>query len=394
MRDVRAWTRGSGLSSISTIVAEERTQRQVPGPAITRTDALPHMVQLDAVRAFAALGVMAAHFLSYRIAQEGARGVTLFFVLSGFLITVILLKCRQYVERDGQPRLLTLRQFYVRRFLRIFPLYYFVLIVLWLVHDRGARDGMAWHLSYLTNFLIVHNGGQFPDWSVSHFWSLAVEEQFYLVWPWLILFLPRRAIPWAVGAVVCIGPAFRLLGGMLRISGFVLYPMPFFWLDGLGLGALLAIASDPSFKLRWVLPIVRRAALPAGIVGVATALYLTRIGRFPSVENTIYYLGYSLASAWLVAAAAAGFKGAIGRVMTFKPLLWVGAVSYGIYVYHIIVVTYWKKLHVPPAAQVPRALAAVAATFVIAALSFYLYEHPINSLKRYFDYRLKRHASR
>lgn len=365
----------------------------MPEVRASRAEALPHMPELDAVRAFAALGVIASHYLPYRIALEGGRGVTLFFVLSGFLITGILLQCRRYVEQEGQPRLLTLRQFYIRRFLRIFPLYYFVLAALWLIHDPGVRGGAPWHLSYLTNFLIVRRGGIFPDWSVAHFWSLAVEEQFYLVWPWLVLFVPRRALVWVVCALVCVAPMFRLVGGLLRISPYILYPLPFFWLDALGLGALLAIASDPSFELLWILKVVWIAALPVGVVAIAGGIWLAQIHRFPTIENTIYYSGYAVAGAWLVAWAARGFKGIAGRVMTFRPLLWIGVVSYGIYVYHIIVVTYWDKLYAGHWGAVGRALASAAITFAVAALSFYLYEHPINQLKRYFHYRARRAGS-
>jgi peptidoglycan/LPS O-acetylase OafA/YrhL len=150
------------------------------------------MVHLDALRAFAILSVMACHLLSYRVAREGARGVSLFFVLSGFLITGILLNCKRYVERDGQPRLYTLRQFYVRRFLRIFPLYYLVVIVLWLLHDTGARMSIYWLLAYAGNVqhAVLYHQHNWPRLSIAHFWTLAVEEQFYLVWPWVIRLSP------------------------------------------------------------------------------------------------------------------------------------------------------------------------------------------------------------
>src|SRR5262249_40880734 len=150
-----------------------------------------YMPQLDGLRAVAVLAVVAHHTLPGPLVDAlnpGAAGVRLFFVLSGFLITGILLGCRESMAQQGAGQ--ALASFYARRFLRIFPLYYFALAVVLLAGVQEARDGAAWHLAYLSNVYGVRQG-----WlgSLAHFWSLAVEEQFYLVWPALVLSLPR---PW------------------------------------------------------------------------------------------------------------------------------------------------------------------------------------------------------
>ena len=132
----------------------------------------------------------------------GEWGVQLFFVLSGFLITGILLRCRG--DEDAGGKISRMRQFYVRRFLRIFPLFYAVLFAAALLNIRPVRETLLWHVSYLSNLQMALAGG----WSgpVSHFWSLAVEEQFYLLWPCLILFLPRKYLLWAILIAIATAP--------------------------------------------------------------------------------------------------------------------------------------------------------------------------------------------
>jgi peptidoglycan/LPS O-acetylase OafA/YrhL len=171
--------------------------QHVPGDMSQGTDAAPSahkMPQLDALRAFAVLSVLAVHFVSHpprwlEVVPWAACGVQLFFVLSGFLITGILLDSRNEVEA-GASRFWMLRQFYTRRFLRIFPLYYAVVLVGWLIKLPGFTETLGWNLSYLTNFYILQKGAWIEV--ASHLWTLSVEEQFYLVWPWVVLFLPNK----------------------------------------------------------------------------------------------------------------------------------------------------------------------------------------------------------
>lgn len=153
--------------------------------------ALSHMKQLDGLRAIAVLSVLYYHFYSNAL-PFGIMGVRLFFVLSGFLITGILLQCRRLAETGGQSSLFTLRRFYIRRFLRIFPLFYLVLLVSAVINLQGFRDGLWWHAAYLSNVYFAAGGNA---GATIHFWSLSVEEQFYLIWPWLILYVPRAWLP-------------------------------------------------------------------------------------------------------------------------------------------------------------------------------------------------------
>src|SRR5690606_2384608 len=166
------------------------------------------VVALDGIRGVAIVMVMALHFIcsmsssddmasrvAAKLTSYGVWGVDLFFVLSGYLITGILF--------DAKGRQGYFRSFYMRRTLRIFPLYYAVLVVLIFLVPEGfavryapgldqLRDVQIWLWSYLTNFHLAETNA-FSIPYVSHFWSLAVEEQFYLVWPFIIASLTRRA---------------------------------------------------------------------------------------------------------------------------------------------------------------------------------------------------------
>ena len=145
-----------------------------------------HIPQLDTLRTFAVMGVLFSHFVPEEHAWRalyvlpfGPLGVQLFFVLSGFLITGILLRAKEYVEEDIQTAWFSFRQFYIRRSLRIFPIYYVTLLVASFTFWPVIKDSIWWHVIYLSNFFLV----SMNDWSryVSHLWTLSVvfDEHLY-----------------------------------------------------------------------------------------------------------------------------------------------------------------------------------------------------------------------
>src|SRR5258707_12985436 len=143
--------------------------------------------------------------------QLRARRRPFIFVLSGYLITGILLRCRRSIEAGQSDVATALRRFYIRRFLRIFPPYYALLALMFMANFPGVRNTLWWHAGYASNFLFALQGSWTP-WVTSHFWSLAVEEQFYVVWPFLILLVPRSRLVAVVISSTVSSPLFRLIG--------------------------------------------------------------------------------------------------------------------------------------------------------------------------------------
>ena len=347
------------------------------------------MPQLDALRAFAVSAVLIHHLFPMAHAVIGGLGgfigVKLFFVLSGFLITRILLDGRTAAAAVGPWRVA--RQFYIRRSLRIFPLYYFVIALGLLVGLPAVREELWWLVTYTFNFRVALTGSWPRD--ISHFWTLAVEEQFYLVWPWVILLLPRRCLAPVTIAIILIGPAYRLLALQLGFNGVAFYAATFSSFDALGGGALLAILSGANASAG-VQRVCRSYLLPIGLALFA----ILQLGDKLSVLGHSLYLVFIdsaivLVSVWLISGAASGFTGIVGRVLDFGPLRYCGRISYGLYVYHLLLYDIVYDLGVSLGATWQyggyfAGAVALVATLIVAALSWHLMERPINGLKDRF----------
>ena len=338
--------------------------------------------QLDGLRAFAVFAVLIHHFRGMSFAPLGPAGVYLFFVLSGYLITDILLRCRQGAEQEGLPKRLPLRQFYIRRFLRIFPLYYLAVFMTAALDVRGAREYLGWNLLYLGNFRSALEG----EWNgkTVHFWSLAVEEQFYLFWPLLMMFLPTRLLKPAVIGAVAIGVVSKVvvyyLVGQNRIPAYVL---PICCLDTLGAGALLAILHREGVR-------PGRLILAAGLVLLAVAAPAYKLAHGGVLWVVCASGGVALAGTWLVSRAADGLPGPAGRLLSSRPMTGVGRISYGIYVWHPFLVPLLalvaEELGVGPVSRWARFAILAPATLALAWFTWELFERPINDFKRHFPY--------
>ena len=170
---------------------------------LSQTSSPGYMVQLDSLRALAVFCVMVEHYIPDGISNSflsswkpafplgWGSGVSLFFVLSGFLISGILLRCRDSIGSTKQSTRFTLQRFYIRRFIRIIPIYYLALIVAAILFKK-VRSDFFWHLTYTTNIMVFVQDSY--DRYATHFWSLAMEEQFYLIWPFVMLFLPNKHV--------------------------------------------------------------------------------------------------------------------------------------------------------------------------------------------------------
>jgi len=342
-----------------------------------------HMPQLDGLRALAALAVVYSHWLpaKYQLGLPwGSMGVQLFFVISGFLITGILLQCRSH----GDP-IHSLKAFYARRALRIFPLYYAVLLLTFILDVKGVREMALSHAAYLSNINMFLRG----DWNgfTSHFWTLAVEEQFYLVWPPILLLIPTRRILSMVWLIILIGVGSMFLLPILVPGNKLTHIFPTSNLAALGAGALLALARTgtvPTFAARclWGTPIFLLVA------------FLRMLGFEGAALRPLKDLSFIAFATWLVGMASRGFTGRFGTFLASPPLTYLGRISYGIYILHHLMTPavgamgHWANipwLH----HGLRMYLAKAALTFTAASLSWRFFESPLIGLKRHFPYTLK-----
>ena len=356
-----------------------------------------HAPALDGVRAIAVLLVMLHHaglpYTPFPV-DLGLLGVRLFFVLSGFLITGILLDGDDARARGESDVGSLARSFYARRALRLVPVYYGPLLVLVLLDAARVRQDLAWHALYATSFLVARENGWIGI--ASHFWSLSVEELFYLLWPWLVLATPRRALPWVCATVVAIGPVFRAAGVVHGLGRWtLLYTLPG-CTDPLAIGALLAIlhrrapASGPR---------VRAALVVVAAAGLAIATEITSSPGASTLSHAASAskgLLHALLMGALVSACAAP-AGSLGggasapatwltRALAWAPLRYVGRVSYTLYLVHPMVPYAMRRLGVETESTLGVIAGGFVVPFVIAALSWHLLEVPILALKQRFPY--------
>jgi peptidoglycan/LPS O-acetylase OafA/YrhL len=355
------------------------------------TTSAAHMPQLDALRALAVAAVAISHWTPNFLVGivPWGTGVQLFFVLSGFLITGILLRSRP--ADLGISMGTALRVFYTRRVLRIFPLYYGVLALCMMFSVGSIDSTWPWHVSYLSNIYYAWRGhGDAVSDPFLHLWSLSVEEQFYLLWPFIALILGRRSLVTFLYVSLVGSVAFRV--GIANIAPeipSIRYLTPS-CVDAFSVGGLIAHAKHYA---AW--DGVRRIArwfAGIGCIGLfSSVIFLPRLINSADahrIGHTFLVIIYGA----VVAQAAVGFPGILGRILMLKPLLYLGKISYGIYVYHyfaaVAISALAIRLGFDAALQKPPLVlpAYVTFTLVMAVISWHLYELPINNLKRHFEY--------
>lgn len=313
---------------------------------------------LDGLRG---IGVLAVVLYHADILAMGWMGVQLFFVLSGFLITSILLQAKE------QPALAYFGGFYWRRMLRIFPLYFGFLALAGLAYLlTGHPAGTAAHMPYLATYTFNFDRAliQDPqDLFFRHLWSLSFEEQFYLVWPLLIWLLPLKGMRLLVLLLIFTAPLFRMAIGMLGTSGELAYAgpltycMPLGHLDAFALGAAVVIFPAGHVKPsagEW-LGVAFALFLMSGLANwwagaTETGRYLIPAFGYPigSLAQFLHVWGYSLENflfATMVLFAVRGTAGHwLSRAFSAGWLVALGKISYGVYVIHWPVLLAWKHL--------------------------------------------------
>lgn len=346
--------------------------------------ALPFMPQLDGLRAIAITLVTIEHWLYTsllnRALPTGLMGVRLFFVLSGFLITGILLR----TCGDKAPVGSSVASFYARRSLRIFPIYYLTLAACYLGNVGAVREVFSWHATYTSNIYYFLN--QRLKGTESHFWTLAVEEQFYLVWPFIIALTPSRHLRRVMVAVLTLGVLARPLLLALGYGYTVTFPLASF--DSFAIGGLLAVeAVNGKEALARTLSQRHRLWVLNGVALAGLFIFPIPYDRTHWLYVSLLGLHWSIFFAWLVGSASLGFEG-LGRHLLENPLaLYLGKISYGFYIFHPFVGVAIDRVW---PGQGPSELLAyavkVGATIFVSALSWHAFEAPVNSLKRHFHY--------
>jgi peptidoglycan/LPS O-acetylase OafA/YrhL len=344
-------------------------------PVGERVSKRVHLPALDGLRGIAILLVLMVHSVPpiqgnstlaaalNSLFHSGVFGVDLFFVLSGFLITGILL--------DSKRSPHYFRSFYIRRILRLFPVYYGFLFVLTVIvpaihHLAGMdlpeyRGNWWWYLLYFSNWKLNHEA----DTSLGHFWSLALEEQFYFFWPLTVWLLPRRVLVWwccLLGAIA-VGMRCTLTGKAID-----LYAITPSRLDALVIGALLAIAvRDPIWRGRLL-----RYRKPLTLLTLAGFLFFVfRNWRFPWNPLSAFF-----AAAWfgmLVFTGATEKHGALWHFLNRPLLRNYGKYSYCIYVVHLLFIDHALWLSGFLRNQLPGARGIVAEVLVIISVNVILY---------------------
>jgi peptidoglycan/LPS O-acetylase OafA/YrhL len=359
---------------------------------------------LDGLRAVAFLVVFLFHT---RYLPFGWLGVQLFFVLSGFLITDILLRMKEKLPKGD-----FYKKFYGRRFLRIFPLYYFYLALVItlllllpkpglnsLVAEFGEKIRLQTWMAALYIYDFYHASAFFErSRFFNHLWSLSVEEQFYLLWPLLIFITPREKFKQLCLTAIGFSFAFRLiitlvyrmqaLPFLLMDPQLAVYVLPFSHLDAFAFGAYISRYELPRPRLQLLV-----LAITVPVIGLLT--------DFISKGTMTFSLGYDLPligfykEVWgytllnyffavlIYCVARTNF---LTGILEIAPLRYLGKISYGLYVYHFgiiaIVATLFRKYNFDYSLRSPQMLVvAFSATLLVATVSFYLLEKPIINLK-------------
>jgi len=368
-----------------------------------------HCLPLDGVRGIAVLLVLCYDCLKLapagdpltlgirRLAASGWVGVDLFFVLSGYLITGVLLETR------GRPGYW--KSFFLRRSVRIFPLYYATLFALFCVIPCAlwmwgaspatttpfaiARADQWWYWLYVQNWLFAWQQTWPTAIPIKHFWSLAIEEQFYLVWPLVVACLSRRQLGWVcLGLSLCSVSARVCLLNM-GVTPMVVFVMTITRLDGLCSGALLAIAlRNPEWQRR-----LSRWFFPGVVVAAGGLACLDQFWPILRSETyAAYSIGHLLLAATFVlligAAQTLPERHPLSRVLSTRFLVLFGKYSYAIYVFHKFVYLGVMQLDWSVIPEAIRGWAifvsAVGGSLLAAQLSWAWLERPCLSLKRYF----------
>lgn len=349
-----------------------------------------YLPQLDGIRTIAIGLVLIFHWLPtthwINTLPNGTIGVTLFFVLSGFLITDILIK-NKTESLGGAAQVY--KNFMIRRALRIFPIYYLTLAVgfalpkLHIPFTTALYQHPWYYILYTYNHLLEKTG--FWADAFSPYWSLAVEEQFYLVWAFVVLLIPKKHTITLLWTTVILGIIFRFYfiyiqqgQGLITVT----------CIDCFAWGGLLSW-----YRINHVQDQLHRLLRYTVLPSLAILLYVSFVKDNTATLVKILFLrtAISCISAYILSLICSPKPHWLNTVLSSAPMVFVGKISYGVYVYHMTVPLLfwfvWQKFHLP---AIGNHFASLIVLLVASYLSWILFEKPINNLKKYFPYQEKK----
>ena len=316
-------------------------------------------------------------------------------MLSGYLITQILLHQKEKIQSQTGSIGQALRTFYARRFLRIFPIYYLLLGFLFYINFQETRSIFGWLIAYAANFLLAIRGNYIGDFN--HLWSLAIEEQFYLLWPILIFIIPKNKILKLIIYAIVIAFISRLVCSVLFRQNIIHWMWgAYFTLNlvlPLALGALLALIKHQTQYQNVYQKLKNPILLYASLVIYFALYYVLDVKYHVPYYRELFdeYLFAILCFFIILRASNNGFT-YIGKfILEHDIVTFTGKISYGLYLYHLFVLgLFWKYLVPTFGLAVSSKPMAWFIYFVIAYLiaipSYYIIEQPLNELKKYFKY--------
>ena len=384
----------------------QRASEASPPPDASLPRLGRHIPALDGIRGIAILLVMIYHgvILSVetsaedyflRIARAGWCGVDLFFVLSGFLITGIL-----HDAKGGQHYF---RSFYMRRLVRIFPLYYAVLVLAFYVIpnlfyvNQAIKGDQAWFWLYASNFWYAFRSDH-RSVPLDVTWSLAIEEQFYMVWPALMFFLSRRSMMKVCLAMIPLALLSRVALVGAGYGKEFAYFLTFCRLDALAVGAFIALAARGPGGVAGLITPARRLLIGSGLILVVIFLIQRNFSEFGKPVLTVGFTTLAVFFGSILVMVIATPSGSrLHRFLCFPLLIVFGKFSYAMYLFHVPVQRNISEhvfgrgqlkmiTGVQLVGQMVFYLITISIVVGIAWLSWHLYEKHFLKLKKYFPY--------
>jgi peptidoglycan/LPS O-acetylase OafA/YrhL len=360
-----------------------------------RTEAFPHAIEkikstyqphLDGLRALAILGILFEHFDMQLPAlfRCGPLSVRFFFVLTGYFITLSLWRVRGEMA-DSSEGFLPLGRYYLARLLRTGPPFYLSLVLGAVFGIEEVRTNFFWLATFQANNYIAWLG-YWPD-AISHYWSLAVQEQFYFLWPLVVLTLPRRWFLPTMAAFILFGLGFRIACILTNATTITRWVTLFGCVDSFAVGALVAYLRESKILEKMWQSKTLLFAMPLAACG---CFFLGRALMTLPEGNVWLALVESVDAvflAWILAASLTGMNQRYARMLSWTPLVYLGKISYGIYVYHVFIIVLVSPLLVPYGLTEEhnafgRIAILLALTLAASSLSWHWLEQPFLAWKK------------